>query len=73
MIKEKYIEAFLGGASFCMGIVFLTALGILYIYFVSQWHNKDIVQTLCSQKPYDFCEVVKQETTYKLKEFNRND
>lgn len=69
MTKEKCIDAFLSGAYFCTGIILFTALGIFYVYFVSQWRNEDVVQTLCSKNQYDFCEV--QKTIYKLKEFKK--
>ena len=64
---DKYIEAFLKGFYFCFAVCIFTVGGCIYIYITSQWKNENIIQELCSQKQYDFCEVTK--TTYKLKEF----
>lgn len=49
----------------CLGI-FVIAL-IIYGFAYSNGED-NLIQKLCIQKQYDFCEVVEQKPEYKLKE-----
>ena len=52
------------------GLLVFCIIGLVIICFT--WYCKGqtaIVQELCTRQQYDFCEVVKNETEYKLKEF----
>jgi len=55
------------------GLLVFCIIGLVIIGFT--WYCKGqtaIVQELCTRQQYDFCEVVKTETEYKLRSL-RND
>ena len=49
-------------------IVVLIFLGIGYII-----GEDDLIQKLCTQQQYDFCEVIEPKPEYKLKELKQDD
>lgn len=53
----------------CIGIL-VTILTMLIIYGLAYSNGEDnLIQKLCTQQQYDFCEVIEQKPEYKLKEF----
>ena len=54
----------------CLGIFVI----ILIIYGFAYSNGEDnLIQKLCTQQQYDFCEVIKQKPEYKLKELKQDD
>ena len=54
----------------CLGIFVI----ILIIYgFAYSNGEDDLIQKLCTQQQYDFCEVIKQKPEYKLKELKQDE
>ena len=49
-------------------VICLVLFGLAYSKGEDNEEN-NLIQKLCTQQQYDFCEVVEQKTTYKLKEF----
>lgn len=47
---------------------------ILIIYGFAYCNGENnIIQKLCTQKQYDFCDVIKTKTEYKLKELKQDE
>lgn len=58
----------------CVGLG--TALLLLCLVFFGLGYVKgedDLIQKLCTQQQYDFCEVIEQQPEYKLKELKQDD
>lgn len=54
----------------CIGIFVIT----LIFYGLGYLNGEDnLIQKLCTQNQYDFCEVIEQKTEYKLKELKQDD
>lgn len=65
-MKEELVDTILGFIV-CIGIFVI----ILIIYGFAYSNGEDnLIQKLCTQQQYDFCEVIEQKPEYKLKEFN---
>lgn len=67
-MSKEIIDAILGFIV-CVGICVI----ILIIYEFAYSNGEDnLIQKLCTQKQYDFCEVIEQKPEYKLKELKQN-
>ena len=54
----------------CIGIFVI----ILIIYGFAYSNGEDnLIQKLCTQQQYDFCEVIEQKPEYKLKELKQDE
>ena len=54
----------------CIGICVIA----LIIYGFGYCDGEDnLIQKLCTQQQYDFCEAIEQKTEYKLKELKQDD
>lgn len=54
----------------CLGIFAI----ILIIYGFAYSNGEDnLIQKLCTQQQYDFCEVIEQKPEYKLKELKQDE
>ena len=54
----------------CIGIFVI----ILIIYGFAYINGEDdLIQKLCTQQQYDFCEVIEQKPEYKLKELKQDE
>lgn len=54
----------------CIGIFVI----ILLIYGFAYSNGEDnLIQKLCTQQQYDFCEIIEQKPEYKLKELKQDD
>lgn len=54
----------------CLGICVI----ILIIYGFAYSNGEDnLIQKLCTQQQYDFCEVIEQKPEYKLKELKQDE
>lgn len=49
-------------------IIMSTSYELSYLY-----GEYNLTQKLCTQKQYDFCEVIKQKTEYRLKELKQDE
>lgn len=66
----KEIVDIILGFIVCIGILVI----ILIIYGFAYSNGEDsLIQKLCTQQQYDFCEVIEQKPEYKLKELKQND
>lgn len=58
------------GFMICIGIFVI----ILIFYGFAYSNGEDnLIQQLCTQQQYDFCEVIEQKPEYKLKELKQDD
>lgn len=54
----------------CIGILVIA----LIIYGFGYYNGEDnLIQKLCTQQQYDFCEVIEQKPEYTLKELKQDD
>lgn len=68
-MKEELADTILGFIV-CIGIFVI----ILIIYGFAYSNGEDnLIQKLCTQQQYDFCEVIEQKPEYKLKELKQDD
>lgn len=68
-MKEEIADTILGFIT-CLGIVIMA----LIVYGFGYLNGEDnLIQKLCTQKQYDFCEVIEQKPEYKFKELKQND
>ena len=54
-------------------VYFIFGIGLLILFLVFfglgySYGEDNLIQKLCTQKQYDFCEVIEQKPEYKLKE-----
>lgn len=59
-------------------IYFIFGIGLLIlclVFFGLGYSNGEdnLIQKLCTQQQYDFCEVIEQKLEYKLKELKQNE
>lgn len=59
-------------------IYFIFGIGLLILFLVffglGYSNGEDnLIQKLCTQQQYDFCEVIEQKPEYKLKELKQDD
>ena len=59
-------------------VCFIFGIGLLILcliqYGAGYSNGEDnLIQKLCNQKQYDFCEVIEQKPEYKLKELKQDD
>ena len=54
----------------CIGICVIALLTFGLSYVKSE---DDLIQKLCTQQQYDFCEVIEQKPEYKLKELKQDE
>ena len=59
-------------------IYFIFGIGLLILFLVffglGYSNGEDnLIQKLCTQQQYDFCEVIEQKPEYKLKELKKDD
>lgn len=67
---SKEIADTILGFIVCVGICVI----ILIIYGFAYSNGEDnLIQELCTQKQYDFCEVIEQKPEYKLKELKQDE
>ena len=57
---------------FAIGLLILIAAAIVLGIGYSMGED-NLIQKLCSQQQYDFCEVIEQKPEYKLKELKQDD
>ena len=56
------------------GFTLLVIFGFIIIYGLGYCNGEDsLIQKLCTQQQYDFCEVIEQKPEYKLKELKQDD
>lgn len=68
-MKEELADIILGFIV-CIGIFVI----ILIIYGFAYSNGEDnLIQKLCTQQQYDFCEVIEQKPEYKLKELKQDE
>lgn len=68
-MKEEIADTILGFIV-CVGIFVI----ILIIYGFAYSNGEDnLIQKLCTQQQYDFCEVIEQKPEYKLKELKQDE
>lgn len=68
-MSKEITDAILGFIV-CVGIFVI----ILIIYGFAYSNGEDnLIQKLCTQKQYDFCEVIEQKPEYRLKELKQDD
>lgn len=67
---KKELADTIFGFVVCIGICVIALLifGLSYVKC-----ENDLIQKLCTQKQYDFCEVIEQKPEYKLKELKQYD
>ena len=59
-------------------VYFIFGIGLLILFMVffglGYSNGEDnLIQKLCTQQQYDFCEVIEQKPEYKLKELKQDD
>lgn len=59
-------------------VYFIFGIGVLItcliLYGLGYLNGEDnLIQKLCTQQQYDFCEVIEQKPEYKLKELKQDD
>lgn len=57
---------------FAIGLLILIAAAIVFGIGYSMGED-NLIQKLCTQQQYDFCEVIEQKPEYKLKELKQDD
>lgn len=63
-MKESLVDTIV-----CYVFGLLIIIMIVIIYGMGYFNGEDnLIQKLCTQQQYDFCEVIEQKTEYKLKE-----
>ena len=68
-MKEELADT-ICGFFVCIGIIIIALL----IYGLGYNTGEDnLIQKLCTQKQYDFCEVIEQKPGYKLKELKQDE
>lgn len=68
-MKEYLVDTILGLiVCICIFVIILIIYGFAY----SDGEN-NLIQKLCTQQKYDFCEIIEQKPEYRLKELKQND
>ena len=57
---------------FAIGLLILI-VGFIVLGIGYDMGEDSLIQKLCTQQQYDFCEVIEQKTEYKLKELKQDD
>lgn len=58
----------------CFAIGLLILIVAIIVLGIGYSKGEDnLIQKLCTQKQYDFCEVIEQKPEYKLKELKQDD
>ena len=64
----------LAGIIVCFAIGLLILIAAAIVLGIGYSMGKDyLIQKLCTQQQYDFCEVIEQKPEYKLKELKQDD
>ena len=59
-------------------VYFIFGIGLLILFLLTyglgySYGEDNLIQKLCTQQQYDFCEVIEQKPEYKLKELKQDD
>jgi len=64
------MDEIVGSFILSIGVVLIVLMMFSLGYSIGE---DNIVQKLCTQQQYDFCEVIEQKPEYKLKELKQDD